>query len=240
MGLFSPLKGAYGRLVQEIAGLGVNHIDKPDFLRLFYQARHTTFTSKNIKSAFQTVGIVPFDPQKVLSRLKVRTPSPPPPPLQNSDNQPIMKTPYNTTDLQAHIKVIQQHHIQGSRPSSEPGLNLGPEPGPDPVLDPGLTQAIHYIVKGCNLAYHENTFLKEEINQLRAENQIRSKKKQSRRSYVARGGLLQVEDGRELARAKANPPANPATQRQCGNCRLPGHNRRKCPGIQDSIHVVIS
>jgi hypothetical protein len=60
--LFSLLKGAYGRLVQEMAGLGINHIDKLDFLRLFYQARFTTFISKNIKSVFQTVGIVLFDP----------------------------------------------------------------------------------------------------------------------------------------------------------------------------------
>ena len=98
MGLFSPLKGAYSRLVQEMTGLGINYIDKLDFLRLFYQARLITFTSKNIKSAFQTVGIILFNPQKVLSRLKVRTPSPPPQP-QNPDNHPIVKTLYNTIDL---------------------------------------------------------------------------------------------------------------------------------------------
>jgi hypothetical protein len=58
-----------------VNGIKINYIDKLDFLRLFYQARLTTFTSKNIKSISQTAGIVPFDLQNVLSRLKVSIPS---------------------------------------------------------------------------------------------------------------------------------------------------------------------
>jgi hypothetical protein len=75
VGFFFPLKRAYGQLVQEMAGYGINYIDKLDFLRLFYQARLTIFTFKNIKSVFLTVGIILFNLQKVLSRLKVKTPS---------------------------------------------------------------------------------------------------------------------------------------------------------------------
>jgi hypothetical protein len=60
-----------------------------------------------------------------------------------------------------------------------------------------------------------------------------------KKRLVARGGLLQVEEGRQLANEKAKPTANSTTQRLCGACKLPGHNRRTCPGIQDSIHVAI-
>jgi hypothetical protein len=56
------LKNIYGRLVQEKAELGIYHIDKPDFLILLQQARIIAPTTKNIKSAFQAVGILPFDP----------------------------------------------------------------------------------------------------------------------------------------------------------------------------------
>ena len=62
VGCFSPLKNIYGRFVQEKAELGIYHIDKPDFLVLFQQARIIALTPKNIKSAFQAVGILPFDP----------------------------------------------------------------------------------------------------------------------------------------------------------------------------------
>jgi hypothetical protein len=95
------LKNAYNRLVQAKAELGIYHIEKLNFLVLFQQARAIALTSKNIKSAFQAVRILPFDPQKVLSRLKVRTPSPQ---LQLlSEVQAITKTPYITIDLYNHI-----------------------------------------------------------------------------------------------------------------------------------------
>jgi hypothetical protein len=45
------------------------------------------------------------------------------------------------------------------------------------------------------MARHEVTFLEEENSRLREENQWRRKKKEARRSYVARGGLLLVEEG---------------------------------------------
>ena len=93
------------------------------------------------------------------------------------------------------------------------------------------------MAKGYNMAQHEITLLKQEVGRLRDENQWKRKKKEARRSYVARGGLLQVEEGRQLASERTKPTANSTTQRLCGACKLPGHNRRTCPGIQDSIHV---
>ena len=98
---FSPLKNIYDRFVQEKAELGIYHIDKPDFLVLLQQARAIALTSKNIKSAFQAVGILQFDPGKVLSRLKVRTPSLQP--QLPSEAQANIKTPYITIDLYNHI-----------------------------------------------------------------------------------------------------------------------------------------
>jgi hypothetical protein len=76
-----------------VNGLGINYIDKLDFLRLFYQARLTTFTSNNIKSILQTARIIPFDPQNVLSRLKVN--------ILNSLSQP--QNPDNYTIIKPYI-----------------------------------------------------------------------------------------------------------------------------------------
>jgi hypothetical protein len=95
------LKNIYGRLIQEKAELKIYYIDKPDFLVLFQQVRIIALTPKNIKNAFQTVGILPFDLQKVLSRLKVKTSSLR---LQSlSETQVFIKTPYITTDFQNYI-----------------------------------------------------------------------------------------------------------------------------------------
>ena len=129
VGCFSPLKNVYGRLIQEKAELGIYYIDKPDFLVLYQQARATTLISKNIKKAFQTVGILPFDPQKVLSRLKIRTPNPGP--QLSSETEVLTKTPYTTTDLQNHIQVIQQYRNQ----DPGPGLSQGHIPDQGSTLN---------------------------------------------------------------------------------------------------------
>jgi hypothetical protein len=61
------------------------------------------------------------------------------------------------------------------------------------------------------MAQHEITLLKQEVGRLRDENQWKRKKKEARRSYVARGGLLQVEEGRQLASERTKPTANSTT-----------------------------
>ncbi len=95
---------------------------------------------------------------------------------------------------------------------------------------------------------HGATLLAEENSRLRAENERQKKKKNARRSYIARGGILAVGEGLQLAeeraeesrlgRAQPNSLNKPATQRLCGICRQPGHNRQRCPGIQNCIHVI--
>jgi hypothetical protein len=154
----------------------------------------------------------------------------------------VTKTLYTTTDLQNYIQVIQQHHSQGfrqgPRPELElsyildPGLTLGPQPSP-------VHEALYYIVEGYHIVRHKITLLEQENGRLHEENQWRRKKKEARRSYVARGGLLQVKDSQQLASEKAKPTANSTTQRLCDTCKLPGHNRRIYSGIQDSIHIAI-
>jgi hypothetical protein len=65
-GCFSVLKRLYGRLVQEKMCLGVNHIDKQEFLLLHQRERAEAMHEKNIKSGFLATGLVPFNPDRVL------------------------------------------------------------------------------------------------------------------------------------------------------------------------------
>lgn len=44
IGVFRPLKRAYGKLVEEIMMAGNNHIDKEDFLYLYPPAHKAVFT----------------------------------------------------------------------------------------------------------------------------------------------------------------------------------------------------
>ena len=67
---FSPLKRAYGKLVENQARLGFNHIDKLDFLKAS-QAHMETFKSETIKNGFAATGLIPFNPERVLSQLNI-------------------------------------------------------------------------------------------------------------------------------------------------------------------------
>ena len=80
VGYFSPLKRAYKYQVGTYMQLERNYIDKFDFLEAFKPTRAATLILSNIRSGFAAVGLVPHDPERVLSRLqfKLRTPTPPP------------------------------------------------------------------------------------------------------------------------------------------------------------------
>ncbi|KJZ70848.1 hypothetical protein HIM_09762 [Hirsutella minnesotensis 3608] len=182
---------SYGRLVQEKAELGTFHIDKTDFLVLYHQAHRMTFTEKTIKNAFEAVGITPLDPQRVLSRLNVRTPSPVLQAttfgLQGLESRLLPKTPHNIIELEAQVKALQEHRTRAAHEQGSP-----------------TDQAVRYLVKGCQMAMHGATLLSEENERLRSENQRQRGKKNTRRSYVAHGGVLAVEKGLQLAEERVN------------------------------------
>ncbi|KAL1960690.1 hypothetical protein VTO42DRAFT_6520 [Malbranchea cinnamomea] len=75
---FAPLKQAYGQQVQRSMMLGINHIDRDEFFSLYSSIRTAALTERNIKSGFRATGLVPYDPEQVLSRLntQVHTPTP--------------------------------------------------------------------------------------------------------------------------------------------------------------------
>ena len=68
VGCFSVLKRAYGQRVESMMRNGVNHIDKQEFLRLYYEARKEALHERNIRSGFAATGLVPCNPDRVLSR----------------------------------------------------------------------------------------------------------------------------------------------------------------------------
>ena len=166
---FAVLKRTYGDLVKEMIALGVYHIHKPRFLELFLEARKKTFSTRNIVSGFRATGLSPLDPTQVLCRLqtKIRTPSPPPTPIQ-PPNLPL-KTPVNIVELDS----LQRKRQREISPTD---------------------QALQKIIKGCQMAIHNATLLQEENSRLRAENG-RQKRKRARRAFIQTGGTMTIGEG---------------------------------------------
>jgi len=56
----------------------INHVSKLEFLCSFREAFFTFMTERNIQGGFAGAGLMPYDPERVLSKLdiKLRTPTP--------------------------------------------------------------------------------------------------------------------------------------------------------------------
>ena len=80
VGIFGPLKRAYGKEIDSFIRAYINHFTKVEFFLAFHAAYNAIMTKENIASGFRSARLVPFDPQAVISKLdiKLRTPTPTP------------------------------------------------------------------------------------------------------------------------------------------------------------------
>jgi hypothetical protein len=79
VGCFSPLKRAYSDEISGLAQYGSKQIKKEAFLLAFKAAFKKALTKDNICAGFRGAGLVPHNPEAVISKLNVvlRTLTPP-------------------------------------------------------------------------------------------------------------------------------------------------------------------
>jgi len=178
VGCFSPLKTAYGRLVEGLMKLGVNHISKEEFLTAYLEAHKLSFTTSNVQAGFAATGLVPYEPNRVLSTLNpiVRTPSPVP----SAESLWESKTPRNLREMNRQATYIRSIRRQ------QRAATLSPS-------DPAFTQ----LLKGFESVVHERAILLAENAVLRTENQRQKRKRAQRRQTVATGGTLSVQNAQD-------------------------------------------
>jgi hypothetical protein len=225
VGCFSVLKRSYGRLVEQKMGLGVNHIDKQEFLPLYQQARTEALHERNVRSSFAATGLVPYEPDRVLSLLltQLQTPSPPKQPPQTQAW--VSETPQNITQLQQQTDLLKQY------------LKRRTQSPPSPT-----DQALNQLVKGCQLVMHSAVLLTSENKRLQAENQRQIRKRAQKKSYLAKGGILtgaeaqslieQEQFSRTEAEVRDRGEVRQRAPPKCSLCQSLEHNARKCPKRQ--------
>ena len=59
--------------------INIIHISKLEFLYTFREAFFASITEKNIQGGFTGAGLVPYDPERVISNLDIRIGTPTPP-----------------------------------------------------------------------------------------------------------------------------------------------------------------
>jgi hypothetical protein len=93
---FGLLKKVYGTQIEEYIRANIIYISKPAFLSTFKITYSKVITSKNIQAGFHGAGIIPLNPEEVLSKMDIRLQTPPPTTLPNTTW--ISQIPYNPTE----------------------------------------------------------------------------------------------------------------------------------------------
>jgi hypothetical protein len=229
---FAPLKLSYGRQIETFARNQLNHITKLEFLSAFKEAFQATFTEQNIKSGFRATGLVPYDPDKVLSHLslQLRTPTPP---IVESVNW-TSKTPQTIRELDFQTEHVKSRIIQhqNSSPSS-------------------INNAINCLVKGAQVMMHSAVLLKAEVKALQEANQAKKRRERKRKRRIMQGGSLSIQEAEDILQSAevdaqihtevvsetTRQEGSKGRQRRCGLCGNTGHNARTCERHQNSITV---
>lgn len=226
VGCFGPLKKAYGRQIEEMMRAHISHITKDDFFPAFYAAFLDAMTESNIQGGFRGAGLVPFNPESVLSTLdlRLRTPTP-------IDSRPgtalpwVSQTPNNPIEALSQTTFIKERiaRHQSSSPTA-------------------IYSAIDQFTKGTSQVMHQFVLLKAENQVLRQGIESLSKRRRAKKTRLQKGGSLSQQQGEELQNERdtkqlvdqeirdrtGRKPRLETRARRCGNCSETGHNARTC------------
>jgi len=95
VGVFQPFKHYYTEAIDHAVRLGDYNFGKLEFLAAFRSFRNKTFKTSTIKHGFKQTGLVSYNPEIVLEKVRAnqlarapRTPSPSPLPLLHTPKGP--------------------------------------------------------------------------------------------------------------------------------------------------------
>ena len=214
---FSPLKRKYGDEVCALMRSRVYYISKETFLPAFKATFQKTITPENVRAGFRGAGLVPYNPEAVLSKLDVRlrTPTPPRPDEVAWEAQ----TPRNAREMEAQSTLI-RNRVQIHRGSPAGSLN----------------KQIKQLSKGAQQIAHEMVLLREQVTRLEAAAEATAKRKSRKRRYIRAEETLTVGNVADLVAIREGssreegetPVKRVRAERHCGRCSEISHNSRTC------------
>jgi hypothetical protein len=216
---FSPLKRAYGNEIGWLIQNCINHINKLSFLPAFKIAFEKAIIKDNIYGGFRGAGLVPYDPNEVLSKLDVQ--------LRNRTATPEQlasiwqaKTPGNPQEVEAQTTLlcsrIKSH--QNSSPTA-------------------ILKMARQLSKGATKMAHLTVLQQNRAAALEKACKAATQRKQRKRKRIQEGGALTVAQGIKLSiqkegggkRQQKEPADGSASAvRRCSRCKQPRHNSRTC------------
>jgi hypothetical protein len=218
------LKRAYSREIESLIRDYINHVTKLEFLPALKAAYNRSFTPANIQSAFRGAGLVPHQPDAVLSKLDVqlRTPTPPAALINTLWEA---RTPSNIRELKAQSTLIRERvrKHKSSSPAS-------------------IIEAIDQLKKGAEVMMLSAELMRDRITSLEKANKAASERKQRKKKRIQKQGVLTKGAGEDIITQREAEQQITREERQrgkqlgvscqslarCKRCRERGYNLRTC------------
>ncbi|KAL1952461.1 hypothetical protein VTO42DRAFT_5300 [Malbranchea cinnamomea] len=152
---------------------------------MLYSSIHTpALTEKNILSGFKATGLVPYDPEQVLSHLNTQTCTPTPPGNSHSSQASwATATPHNVRQLELQNEKVKKY------------LRCCTQSPPSPT-----TRALHQLVKGCRMAMHGAAKMAAQNKEQLAANEKQKRKRERWHAFIGQEGALTVKEGMDRVR----------------------------------------
>jgi len=183
VGVFKPLKTHMASALEPLVSTEIHCIMKAEWLSAFVEAHDNAFSNQNIQSGFYSTGIIPFNPSKVIDRIK-----PPAPILQDSITiQPRESTPVDLT-TPFKISVLTSSPIYNEDTRSADAALLTELTTHDILSTPARNYA-HYVVRRNNRSAVRNMILEDQHEKLKA---VVTKRK------AILSGKRQIVDGKHV------------------------------------------
>jgi hypothetical protein len=226
VGCFAVLKKAYGQEIEHLIRCSITHVSKTEFFPAFHAAHEATMTKRNIRGAFKGAGLVPLDPENVISKLDVQLRTPTPVEEAAEPSTPwASRTPKTVLEARSQSEYLERR-IRRHQSSS-----------PESILE-----ALQCLTKGTKAVMHRVALLTAEVRDLREANEILSRRRRAKRTRLQKGGVMTVDQAREAidqmdvdaqvvgesSRSDSRGRSVGPGVRRCSVCGKPGHNARTC------------
>jgi hypothetical protein len=204
----------------------ITHITKDDFFPAFKQAFFASMGEENVRAGFRATGLVPYNPEAVISRLdfKPRTPTP-------SNSRPGSAVSWDPKTPTTAIEAVRGSTILKSRIASH--QNSSPT---------HLYEVVDAQAKGISKLAHRLVLLEAENRGLRIANEVLSKHRRAKKSRLQLGGSLSAPEAEAIRLEKGIVDARKGNTHEevgraegaqlrtrcCGTCGNTGHNSRTC------------
>ncbi|ERF72127.1 hypothetical protein EPUS_02918 [Endocarpon pusillum Z07020] len=173
--LFQPYKHWHAQAVNQATRTGCSKFDKLEFLTAIYGIRQSTFKNSSIRSSFRECGLIPYNPQLVLE--KVKEYQPPPPPRPSTPPETEFQPP--TTPLTPQALKKQAIRLENATPSR-------------------YKLIAQKFIKGAQIQVNTATQIKKDLAaSTAAEKERRERRIQSQRQ-LQKGGVLLASQARNM------------------------------------------